>query len=113
LEELLRPQGIAMSWKRAKDDVGLGARLRNAGGYCTIATVYEGGAAHQAGLSAGDLIVAVGGLRVQDDKSLQSLLSRWQDGQAVTVHVFRRDELREFPLALATVMDTECELKRV
>ena len=112
LGELLQSQGITMSWKPAKDDIGLGARLRNAAGFCTIATVYEGEAAHQAGLSAGDLILAVEGVRIQDDKSLHSVLSRWQSGQTVTVHVFRRDELRAFELTLGTVMDTECELQR-
>jgi len=112
LEDLLRPQGITLSWKPAKDDAGLGARLRNASGFCSIATIYEGGAAHRAGLSAGDLIVAIGGLRVQDEKSASTLLSRWQPGATVEVHVFRRDELRMFTLTMAAPENSECELRR-
>ncbi|NYT24528.1 M61 family metallopeptidase [Alcaligenaceae bacterium] len=112
LAELLAPQGIALSWKTADGDPGLDARLRNGNGQCSIATVHEGGAAHRAGLSAGDVIVAVGGLRVQDEKSLRSLLARWQPGDSVTVHVFRRDELRRFELELSAPARTECELER-
>ncbi|NLC37335.1 MAG: M61 family metallopeptidase [Alcaligenaceae bacterium] len=112
LSDLLAQQGITMSWKTAKDDLGLGVRLRSANGQCSIATVHEGGAAHQAGLSANDALVAVEGLRVPDEKSLKTLLERWQPGDTVAVHVFRRDELRRFDLTLAAPAETECELQR-
>ena len=112
LSELLEPQGITLSWVPAKNDLGLGARIRNAQGQCTIATVYEGEAAHQAGLSAGDTFVAIEGLKVTDEKSLRSLLSRWQPGDEVAIHVFRRDELREFRLTLAAPAAMECSLQR-
>ncbi len=112
LERLLGHQHIAMSWKAADNDSGMDARLRSANGQCVVATVYEGGAAHKAGLSAGDIIVAVGGLRVQDEKSLSTLLSRHRPGEAVIVHVFRRDELRHFELRLAAAAPTQCELRR-
>ena len=112
LETLLGHQHIAMSWKAADNDSGMDARLRSANGQCVVATVYEGGAAHKAGLSAGDIIVAVGGLRVQDEKSLSTLLSRHRPGEAVIVHVFRRDELRHFELRLAAAAPTQCELRR-
>lgn len=111
LADLLAPQGIALTWKAANDQPGLDARLRSASGQCSISTVYEGGAAHRAGLSAGDVIVAVGGLRVQDEKSLLKLLARWQPGDTVEIHVFRRDELRRFELTLAAPAKTECELQ--
>ncbi len=112
LKDLLQRHGIVLEWKTPKEPFDLGMRLRSVNGQCTIATVYEGGAAHEAGLSAADTIIAVDGLRVLDDKSLLALLSRWQAGDTVTVHVFRRDELRSFPLKLAAARDTECELRR-
>ena len=112
LADLLAPQGISLTWNTPKNDPGLDARLRNSNGQCSIATVYEGGVAHRAGLSADDIIVAVEGLRVQDEKSLQTLLARWQAAETVTVHVFRRDELRCFKLTLAEPARTECELRR-
>src|SRR5690606_30633557 len=112
LGELLKSQGITLSWAPAKTDLGLGARIRSVQGQCTIASVYEGEAAHRAGLSAGDTLVAIEGLRVTDEKSLRSLLSRWQAGDEVTIHVFRRDELRDFRLVIAEPAATECSLQR-
>ena len=111
LADLFASQGIALTWKAANDQPSLDARLRSVSGQCSIATVYESGAAHRAGLSAGDLIVAVGGLRVQDEKSLLKLLARWQPGDTVEIHVFRRDELRRFELTLAAPAKIECELQ--
>jgi predicted metalloprotease with PDZ domain len=63
--------------------------------------VHEDGAAHRAGLSAGDLLVAVDGLRVAGNPgSLDGLLSRFKVGDTVTVHAFRRDELMTFDVIL-------------
>ncbi len=113
LAELLEPQGIALTWSAPTDDPGLDARLRSGAGQCSIATVYEGGAAHRAGLSAGDVVIAIDGLKVGDEKSLQTLLLRRQAGDTVTVHVFRRDELRDFTLTLSEPSATQCKLERI
>ncbi|MBL3960719.1 PDZ domain-containing protein, partial [Bacteroides thetaiotaomicron] len=76
----------------------IGARLRG-GADCTFAAVYEGGAAHRAGLSAGDTLIAVDGLRVTGT-NLDALLARYRPGDKVEVHAFRRDELRTAKLKL-------------
>ncbi|MFP3787049.1 PDZ domain-containing protein, partial [Burkholderia sp. SIMBA_024] len=70
----------------------LGARMRG-GADCTVAAVHDGSAAQKAGLSAGDVLIAVDGLRVTGS-NLDALLSRYQPGAKVEVHAFRRDELR-------------------
>ena len=70
------------------------------GNDCKVASVYEGGAAHKAGLSAGDVLVAIDGLRVTAT-NLDSLLGRYRIGQAIGIHAFRRDELMTFNAALA------------
>src|ERR1700712_3737771 len=44
-------------------------------------------------LSAGDVLIAIDGLRVTGS-NLDSLLSRYLPGAKVEVHAFRRDELR-------------------
>lgn len=75
-----------------------------------IATVYEHGVAHAAGLSAGDIIVALDGLRVQTQKQLEQLLSAYSPGQTVHFHVFRRDELRCYPVILAALGSEDFEL---
>ncbi|MHA7153043.1 PDZ domain-containing protein, partial [Burkholderia pseudomallei] len=66
---------------------------------CTLAAVYEGGAAHRAGLSAGDALVAIDGLRVTGS-NLDALLARYRVGDKVEIHAFRRDELRVVQLKL-------------
>ncbi len=46
----------------------------------------------KAGLSAGDVLVAVDGLRVTGS-NLDTLLGRYLPGAVVEIHAFRRDEL--------------------
>ncbi|HLR11988.1 MAG TPA: PDZ domain-containing protein [Burkholderiaceae bacterium] len=112
LQALFADQGITLSWETDKDDNRLDVRLKNADGGCAIATAYEGGVAHAAGLSAGDHIVAVGGLRVRTDQDIVQTLGYWQPGQTVTIHVFRRDELRHFEVTLREPEAIRCRLAR-
>ncbi len=112
LEALLALEGIAMTWKPGPGATSLDARLRTQHGETQLATVYEGGAAHAAGLSAGDVLVAVNGLRVTDSASLERLLRSYHAGDMVTVFAFRRDELRAFDVMLNAPAATECILER-
>jgi predicted metalloprotease with PDZ domain len=111
LDRLLPMQGISISWKPVSDNPTLDIRVRNNHGEAQIATVYEGGAAHRGGLSAGDTLVAVDGLKVSDSAGLDRLLTAYQPGDPVVVHVFRRDELRAFELVLNAPIATECVLE--
>jgi predicted metalloprotease with PDZ domain len=72
----------------------LGVRVRAAGADCTLAAVHDGSAAQKAGLSAGDVLIAIDGLRVTAS-NLDALLGRYQPGATIEVHAFRRDELRQ------------------
>jgi predicted metalloprotease with PDZ domain len=83
-------QGAADAKRPGKPS--LGVRVR-AGADCTLAAVHDGSAAQKAGLSAGDLLIAVDGLRVTGS-NLDALLSRYLPGTTVEIHAFRRDELR-------------------
>jgi predicted metalloprotease with PDZ domain len=75
-----------------------------------LAHVLDGGAAQAAGLAAGDVLVAIDGLRVTP-KTLDAALARLRPGEAVRVAAFRRDELHEFELKpLAPPADT-CVLR--
>ncbi|MBV8633155.1 MAG: M61 family metallopeptidase [Burkholderiaceae bacterium] len=99
LADLLAPYGIdvALPGKEAKP--GLGVRAAREGNDCKLATVYEGQAAHKAGLSGGDVLVALDGLRVTAS-NLDKLLERYRIGDSVTLHAFRRDELLSFSAEL-------------
>ncbi len=99
LAALLEPFGVTLEAEvDPKAKPSLGARVRG-GADCTLAAVHDGSAAQKAGLSAGDVLIAVDGLRVTGS-NLDALLSRYQPGAKVEIHAFRRDELRVAQLKL-------------
>jgi predicted metalloprotease with PDZ domain len=89
----------------------LGIRFRSERGEIKATHVLEGGAAQEAGLAAGDAIVAVDGLR-PGPGGLDAALARRRPGEAIAIHAFRRDELlvlevRPKPAAADTCALTE------
>ena len=99
LAELLAPYGVDLAEPGKASKPGLGVRAAREGNDCKLATVHEGQAAHKAGLSGGDLLVALDGLRVTA-ANLDKLLERYRVGDMVTLHAFRRDELMQFSAKL-------------
>lgn len=110
LAELLAPHGIGLQWKASLNIPSLDVRTRKQADSLVLATVLEGGAAHKGGLAAGDTLVAIDGLRVDDSAGLEQLLAQYRPGDRVTVHVFRRDELRAFTVRLAPPAALDCVL---
>ncbi len=86
----------------------LGARLQP-GGEARLSQVFDGAAAQDAGLSAGDVILAVDGLRV-DAASVEKMLNTRTPGSRIHVHAFRRDELMEFDVTLKEAPADTCVL---
>ncbi|WP_343585835.1 M61 family metallopeptidase [Herbaspirillum sp.] len=100
LADLLPGFGVSYDDALPKDaKPWLGARIVKDGSDAKLASVYEGSPAAQAGLSAGDKLVALDGLRVPASGP-DGLLARYRINDAVRVHVFRRDELMEFVVRL-------------
>jgi predicted metalloprotease with PDZ domain len=100
LGELLPAFGVSYDDALPRDaKPWLGARVSKDGGDAKLAVVHEGGPAMQAGLSAGDKLVAIDGLRVPASGA-DGLLARYRVNDTVRVHAFRRDELMEFTLKL-------------
>jgi len=112
LARLLAPFGVALTTRPVDRSPALGSRLVTRGADLTVATAYTGGAAQRAGLSAGDVLLACDGLRV-DERSLKALLARRRPGDTMTVHAFRRDELMSFELTLDEPLKTEATLSVV
>ena len=77
----------------------LGAKTETAGADLKLAQVFDGGPAQSAGLSAGDILVAIDGVRVTG-ANLEQRLARQRPGDAVRISAFRRDELIERTLRL-------------
>jgi predicted metalloprotease with PDZ domain len=88
---------------------GLGIRSRAVGTDLTITHVLDGGSAQHAGLSSGDIFVAIDDLRVTGG-NLETLLSRRRPGEQVRVHAFRRDELLLFDVRLQAPPRDTCYL---
>ena len=80
--------------------VALGVRTGTEGSNVRITHVLDGGAAQKPGLAAGDIVIAMDGLRVTPD-NFDKQLSRYRPGEAVTLHTFRRDELHVLDVTLA------------
>src|SRR6185436_7043064 len=111
LADLLATHGIALGLRPAqgvKDKGGkpgggdaprvtIGASV---GADMKLQYVFAGGAAELAGLSAGDTLVALDGLKATGER-LDAYARDARPGDRIAVHAFRRDELVETMLELA------------
>jgi predicted metalloprotease with PDZ domain len=98
---------------RTEPWAALGAKLAVRNGEMKLLTVYHGGAAHKAGLSAGDTLLAVSGFRATESM-LQTQLEQ-RAGKPLRLHAFRHDQLFELTLAVPDASATpnhKVELKR-
>ncbi|QYK07128.1 M61 family metallopeptidase [Shewanella zhangzhouensis] len=110
LAPLLAEFGVRMELRAAsgQNDTGggkpspltlsLGAKFKAEALGVRIQTVAESGSAHLAGLSAGDLLIAVDGL--QATANLENVLNSYNEGDELALHFFRRDELMTSTLTL-------------
>jgi predicted metalloprotease with PDZ domain len=88
----------------------LGAKIGNeVNGDARLVQVFDGGAAQLAGLSAGDSIIAIDGLRVTA-MSLERRIKRYTVGTSVEVIACRLDEIKRFALTLLAQPATTCSL---
>ncbi len=103
LAALLAPFGITFDTPQENPKASLNIRTTHDGNDCKLAHVYENGAAHQAGLSAGDIVIAIDGLRItrkDAQDNLASRLSPYPIDSKVVIHAFRGDELMVFDATL-------------
>jgi predicted metalloprotease with PDZ domain len=90
--------------------VDFGATLKDGEAGLAIQRMVEAGAAQSGGLSAGDQIIAVDGLRLNLEQFENKIL-RACPGDVWQVHAFRRDELYQFDIALRAAAETTLVLK--
>lgn len=101
LAKLYAPFGVKLADERKGGKPSLDAAIGRDPLGAKLNQVHEGGAAHRAGLSALDVLIAIDGLRVNGNPSnVDTLLGRYRVGDRVTVHAFRRDELMAFDVTL-------------
>ena len=90
--------------------VDFGAMLKDGEAGLLIQRVVEAGAAQSGGLSAGDQIIALDGLRL-DLGQFENKILRANAGDVWQVHAFRRDELYQFDVVLQAAAETTFVLK--
>jgi predicted metalloprotease with PDZ domain len=101
LAECLKPFGVTVEREAdANAQSWLGARTVVRQSEVVIHSAHRDGPAALAGLSAGDKLMAVDGLRC-DEATLKAVLARRKPGSELRVHAFRRDELVEATVTLA------------
>jgi len=126
LAELLAEVGIRLSWTAARSaqDLGgygeadtiepvrgctLGIKPNGGEGGVRVVQVHADGCAQQAGIAAGDVLIAWNGLRL-DGERLNRALKRAQPGQEVRLHGFRGDQLMQFTVCLQALPTDTCRL---
>ncbi|MFO7592927.1 MAG: M61 family metallopeptidase [Pseudomonadota bacterium] len=114
LTELLEKIAIHLKQRRAGDNSDKGGTVAKESGTIPLAlgvryggdplgakllNVFDDGPAQAAGLSAGDIIIAVDGIRATRE-NIEKLLNYHRNSDSVIVHAFRRDELMPFTVAI-------------
>ena len=102
-------RGGRVPGRTATPRVSLGARTAEDPLGARLTHVLDGGSAQIAGLSPGDVLIALDGLRVTH-KSLDGQLQRLRAETRVRAHAFRRDELIECSLHLQPAAADTCHL---
>lgn len=100
LAELLELAGVEFEVEGGTAP-SLGARTAASPEGVKLNSVLDGGGAQKAGLSAGDIVIAIDGLKASNG-SLDKMLARKRKGARVKVHAFRRDELIEREVTLGS-----------
>ncbi len=101
---LFKPFGIAFTPVPALDTPAfamLGLTTRRDGKDLHVASVFDDTPARSAGLSGGDALVALDGLRITA-QSFDTLIARYAPGDTVTLTIFRDDALMHCAVTLAT-----------
>lgn len=124
LQQVLAERGVELCWRSASNHADLGGKAGRDGHGAPdfgvrfsqdplgarIAVAYEQGAAMEAGLSAGDVVIAIDGLQATS-ANVDTLLAQYLPGEKVEVHAFRRDELMRFTVDIAPSEATTAYLR--
>ena len=87
-----------------------GARFAEHPAGAKITQVFNDESAELAGLSAGDIVIAVNNLQV-NKSNINNIVNSYEEGEKLHIHAFRRDELKEFTLILKPAELTTCYLQ--
>lgn len=101
LQRSLKAFGVAYRAEATLRGTSLGVKLAsNDKGEVRLANVFDQGPAQTAGLSAGDVLIALNGLKISTASGLEAMLERHSPGERIELYAFRRDELMSFDVEL-------------
>ncbi len=101
--------GKPSSEKNLDVPVSLGARFTTNSMGAKITQAFSNESAELAGLSAGDIIIAINNLQV-DKSTIDKVTNSYNQNEELVIHAFRRDELKVFNLTLKEAEMTTCYL---
>lgn len=110
LPRLLKDFGIVFEAAPAGKAPWLGLKLAAGEAEGKVVNVFDGGPAQAAGIAAGDVLLALDGLKLSA-KGMDGCLARRRPGERVEIHLFRHDELMQFQLTLAPAPADNYSLK--
>ncbi len=114
LKKCLAYAGITLSFKAKETCPSIDANVKPAGANLILSHVFENGAAHLAGLSAHDTLVALDSLKVGGTRdSLNQIMARYRPKDQINATVFRGDVLRTFTVTLSAPALNLCTLTRL
>lgn len=90
--------------------VSIGARFAADNLGAKITQVFSDESAEHAGLSAGDIIIAINDLQIKES-NIDKIIGSYSVGDELTIHAFRRDELNVFKLIINNAELTTCYLQ--
>jgi len=94
--------GVELSESTKQLPTFLGANLTPAESSLKVTHVWAEQPVCNAGLAAGDLIIAINNLKISNKTQVEQLLQQSSPGQTLSCHFFRRDELRQTEICLTT-----------
>ncbi|WP_428622213.1 M61 family metallopeptidase [Sedimenticola sp.] len=106
-------QGGLRALEKDKDEhsprLVLGVATRTDGKDVVVTNVFDHGAAQLVGIAAGDVLIAIDGLRVTE-ANMDNLIARAINGAPIEVLAFRRDEMMRFSVTPLPAVANTCEL---
>ena len=93
-----------------KQHVSIGARFTANNLGAKITQVFNDESAEQAGLSAGDIIIAINNLQITKE-NINKIIESYSVNDELVLHAFRRDELKVFSIILHEAEPTTCYLQ--
>jgi predicted metalloprotease with PDZ domain len=107
--QYLQPFGLRLIGEDEDAVPTLGVKAQTENGRELIKFVEAGTPAYLAGIDAGDELLAIDGVRVQAQQ-LSDRLKDYQPGDTIQVTVFHQEELRTYPVTLASPRPTRYQV---